>query len=89
MTAKGKGVLYNLNDDLGETTDLAASHPERVQSMLARWDEWNKGNAPDLWGAPEKPYQYAEYEWLKGTQHYGSPDENPVDNSARKKNRKK
>lgn len=26
--------------------------------------------APDLWGTPEKAYQYADYEWLKGSQHY-------------------
>ena len=71
ITAKGKAVLYNLKDDLGETTDLAASQPERVQSMLERWDEWNKGNAPDLWKTPKKnAYQYADYEWLKGSQHY-------------------
>ncbi len=63
-----KPKLFNLKDDLSETTDLAASQPERVQSMLARWKEWNKGNAPDLWGPPEKPYQYADYEWLKGSQ---------------------
>ena len=88
MTAKGKAVLYNLKDDLSETTDIAASHPERVQSMVARWDEWNQGNAPDLWGAPDKPYQYADYEWLKGTQHYGSPDDTPVRTPA-KKNRKR
>ena len=70
LLVKGKMELYHLADDLGETNNLAASQPERVQNMLARWKEWNKGNAPDLWGKPEKPYQYADYEWLKGSQHY-------------------
>jgi hypothetical protein len=28
------GPFYNLRDDLGETTDLAAQHPERVRSMF-------------------------------------------------------
>jgi uncharacterized sulfatase len=32
---KGRKVeLYNLRDDLGETRDLAAEHPERVDAML-------------------------------------------------------
>jgi len=71
ITANGKAELYNLKEDLSETTDLAASQPERVQSMLARWNEWNKGNKPYLWGIPKKnAYQYADYEWLKGSQHY-------------------
>jgi arylsulfatase A-like enzyme len=30
-----KTELYNLREDVGETNDLAAEHPERVQAMLA------------------------------------------------------
>ena len=89
MIAKGKAVLYNLKDDLCETTDVAAAHPEQVQRMLARWADWNSGNAPDLWGKPDKPYQYAEYEWLKGSQHYGSPNEKSAANSAIKNKKNK
>jgi arylsulfatase A-like enzyme len=70
IKAKGKTELYNLKEDLSETTDLAASQPERVQAMQARWEEWNKGNKPDLWGTPDQNFQYADYEWLKGSQHY-------------------
>ncbi|MFC1762077.1 sulfatase-like hydrolase/transferase [Planctomycetota bacterium] len=70
IITKGKTELYHLKDDFSETTDLAASQPERVQSMLACWKEWNKGNKPDLWGIPKEAYQYADYEWLKGSQHY-------------------
>ena len=71
IVEKGRSELYNLKDDLSETKNLAASQPERVKRMLARWKEWNKGNAPDLWKTPEKnAYQYADYEWLKGSQHY-------------------
>jgi arylsulfatase A-like enzyme len=70
---KGAPELYNLKNDLSETTNLAASQPERVQSMLARWNEWNQGNAPDLWKTPKNnAYQFADYEWLKGSQHYKS-----------------
>ncbi len=32
--------LYNLKDDVGETTDLAAKNPEMVQQLLKLIDEW-------------------------------------------------
>jgi arylsulfatase A-like enzyme len=31
--------LYNLRDDIGETNNLAAKHPERVAELSARIDE--------------------------------------------------
>ncbi|MCM2370394.1 sulfatase-like hydrolase/transferase [Aporhodopirellula aestuarii] len=67
---KGKPELYNLNKDIGETTDLAASQPERVRAMLSRWKEWTKNAQPELWEKSHGEYQYADYEWLKGSQHY-------------------
>jgi arylsulfatase A-like enzyme len=70
---KGKTQLYNLKDDLGETTDLAASQPERVQTMLSQWKEWDRAsNKPELWtpGKDKNAFQYADYEWLKGSPHY-------------------
>jgi len=33
-------LLYNLADDIGETTDLAAKHPERVASMTSLYKTW-------------------------------------------------
>ena len=76
MLSRGKVELYNLKDDIGESTNVAAAHPERVQSMRARWIEWNQGNAPDLWQVPNKhAYQYADYDWLKGSQHYKATSE--------------
>lgn len=54
----GKGTsparLYDLAADTGETTDLAAKHPERVKDLQAAWDEWNKGNAAPRWGGGKK-----------------------------------
>ena len=43
--------------------------------MLEQWKTWNESNQPPLWGdGRNKPakddYQYADYEWLKGTPHY-------------------
>lgn len=35
---------YDLNDDVGEPTNVAASHPKKVQSMRARWIEWTERN---------------------------------------------
>lgn len=32
--------LYDLATDRCETTDLAAAHPERVEAMVAAWEEW-------------------------------------------------
>ena len=32
--------LYNLDDDLGETSDLAAAEPERVAAMREALDDW-------------------------------------------------
>lgn len=73
---KGKPELYHLREDLAETNDLAEAQPERVQAMLARWLEWNEGNAPDLWQTPDKnAYQYADYDWLIGSQHYKAESE--------------
>ncbi|TWU38847.1 Arylsulfatase [Novipirellula aureliae] len=65
-----KTELYNLKDDLSETTNLAASEPERVKTMLARWKQWASDSQPELWGNSGKVIQYANYEWLKGSPHY-------------------
>lgn len=40
----GSGELYNLDDDLGETTDLAEKHPERLAEMLSRLQEIRKSS---------------------------------------------
>ena len=38
-----KVSLYNLTDDLSETKDIAAAHPEIVAEMSAKLDEIWKG----------------------------------------------
>ena len=42
--------LYNLADDIGETTDLAAEHPARVKELAAAWRQWNARLISPLWG---------------------------------------
>jgi arylsulfatase A-like enzyme len=59
LAAEGKSgasplKLYNLKDDIGEATDLAAKEPERVKDLQAAWDSWNKGNVVPLWGGGAK-----------------------------------
>lgn len=34
----GKWQLFNLDEDLGETHDLAGDNPKKLQEMIARWD---------------------------------------------------
>jgi arylsulfatase A-like enzyme len=46
--------LYNLVDDIGETTDLAAKMPEKVKDLQAQWDKWNQDNVAPLWGGGKK-----------------------------------
>lgn len=40
--------LYNLKDDIGETNNLAAEHPDNLNDLKAKWREWNKDNKPPL-----------------------------------------
>lgn len=49
---KKRGVaLYNLKNDLGETTDVAAEHPEIVSRLQAKLDECRE----DLGDGPKRP----------------------------------
>ncbi len=43
----GKIELYNLADDLSETTDLKKQHPEKAMSMLRQLRDW-RGSVPKL-----------------------------------------
>jgi arylsulfatase A-like enzyme len=42
--------LYRLSDDISEAKDLAATMPDKLQELQAKWDGWNAGNADPLWG---------------------------------------
>lgn len=41
--------LYNLISDIGEATDLAVKHPEKVKELDALWQAWNKDLVAPLW----------------------------------------
>jgi len=38
----GRDELYNIKDDIGEKTDIAAAKPETVSTMRAKLDKWLK-----------------------------------------------
>jgi arylsulfatase A-like enzyme len=46
--------LYRLSDDIGESKDLAAAMPDKLNDLQAKWDAWNKGNVDPLWGGGGK-----------------------------------
>ena len=58
-TEGGSGLsaakLYRLSGDIGEATDLADQHPDRVRELQAAWDRWNSGNVAPLWGGGKIP----------------------------------
>jgi arylsulfatase A-like enzyme len=49
--------LFNLREDYGETTDLAAQHPDRVTEMTSQWDAW--------WAEMMRDYEKARAENVK------------------------
>ena len=42
-------ALYNLTNDIGETTNLAASQPEDVTSLQLAYDQWRLDTLPPRW----------------------------------------
>ena len=52
--------LYRLSDDVGETSDLAATMPEKVKELQSKWDAWNATLAPPLWGGGRRDNDGAE-----------------------------
>jgi len=47
--------LYDLSKDIGETTDLAAQHPDRVKQMLAALEAWKQDVATGATRQPGRP----------------------------------
>jgi hypothetical protein len=75
LAQRGRVQLFNLKDDPTESSDLLKSESKRAERMLAQWKAINEKSQPPLWGGgSSKPakdtFQYADYEWLKGTVHY-------------------
>ncbi|RBP41420.1 arylsulfatase A-like enzyme [Roseimicrobium gellanilyticum] len=41
--------LYNLEKDIGETNNLAASEPEKLKELAAAWERWNSELVAPKW----------------------------------------
>jgi arylsulfatase B len=41
--------LYNLHDDVGETRDLAKSHPEKLHELTTLWTQFDRQMAAPAW----------------------------------------
>ena len=55
VTAGGKAQLFDLSNDIGEQTDLAARHPDRVREMVAALDAWKQDMAATATPQPGPP----------------------------------
>ncbi len=47
---QGKTELYNLSEDIGEKSDLAAAKPEKLKELQAAYAKWDSELAEPLWG---------------------------------------
>jgi arylsulfatase A-like enzyme len=48
--AEGRHVLlYNVKEDIGETNDLAAEHPEKVEELSGLLEQWKSELVDPLW----------------------------------------
>jgi arylsulfatase A-like enzyme len=46
-------MLFNLKEDLGQKTDLAAKNAAKVKELTAAWEQWNGELVAPAWGAPK------------------------------------
>lgn len=47
---QSKAELYNLATDIGETSNVAAKHPEIVRQLQKKLDAWESELVTPLWG---------------------------------------
>jgi hypothetical protein len=47
--------LFNVATDPGETRNLAAEQPDRVERLRAAWERWNGELPPPAWRGPDAP----------------------------------
>ncbi len=55
VAQNGPWELYNLTQDLAETKNLAAAHPEVVAELNAAWNAWNAENEDPRWQGQKPP----------------------------------
>ena len=47
--------LYNVEEDIGETKNLAAGNPEKVKELADAWQRWNQQLVRPLWAPSHGP----------------------------------
>ncbi len=50
-----EGQLYDLANDIGEKTDVAAEHPEVVKELKDAWEKWNAELMAPRWQRADGP----------------------------------
>jgi len=55
VTDIGKEQLFNLADDIGETKDLAATHPQKLKELQDAYKEWDAKNMKPRWLDGRRP----------------------------------
>jgi arylsulfatase len=72
-------ALYDMEQDPGQKTNIAAQHPETVQKMLKAYDIWWQGTRPLMVNenaVMSKTHPYYEH-FLRQKENRGIPDWNP------------
>jgi arylsulfatase A-like enzyme len=46
---RARGSCSIFAADVAEVSDLAATHPERLAELVARWEKWSAEQAAPLW----------------------------------------
>ena len=71
----GTDQLYDMLNDPGQTTNVAAQHPDVVQRMLKAYDEWWTGTVPLMVNeaAEMLPYRPFHVQFEKQSQSTGIP----------------
>lgn len=54
----GKGGLYDISADPGETRDVAAEHPDVVDRLDAAYQDWEAGNRQAAQGRPSEKHAF-------------------------------
>ncbi|MGB3118045.1 MAG: sulfatase-like hydrolase/transferase [Verrucomicrobiales bacterium] len=64
--------LFDLDQDIGETTDVSSAHPGIVAALTSSWEAWNQKNVAPLWqGSPTEDPTSAARNAAKGKSKKG------------------
>lgn len=55
--ANAQPELYRITEDISETNNIAAKHPEKVKTFLKKLSSWENELKTPLWGPGSKNYQ--------------------------------